>query len=91
MAGLPLSEARKLQNINFLACSNSVFALEMADALVDELLKLEEGIVVFDYVSQRDVLVLSPVMCILCDNARGSELLNHLGARAIKFCRKCMV
>ena len=62
-AGLSLSEA----NINFLACSNmySVFALEMADALVDELLKLEEGIVVFDYVSQRDVLVLSPVYVIM--------------------------
>ena len=80
MAGLPLSEARKLQNINFITCSNSVSAVEMTDALVNELLKLEEGIVVFDCVLGMDVLVISPVMCILCDNARASE-----------FCRKCMV
>lgn len=80
-----------LQNINFLTCSNAVSALEMTNALVEELLKLEEGIIVYDCVWQWVVVVLSPVMAILCDNARASELLNHLGARAIKFCRKCMV
>lgn len=91
MAGLPIEEARQLQNINFLTCSNAVSALEMTNALVEELLKLEEGIIVYDCVWQWVVVVLSPVMAILCDNARASELLNHLGARAIKFCRKCMV
>ena len=91
LAGLPISEARTLENINFLACSNNVFAIDMADALTSELLKLEEGVIVYDAVSQCDVLVLAPVLCVLCDNAHGSELCNHLGARAIKYCRRCMV
>lgn len=91
MAGLPLHMARQLHNINFLTCSNNMSVMEMIDALVEELLKLEEGIIVFDSLSQCDILVLSPVIAILCDNARASELLNHSGARAIKFCRKCMV
>ncbi len=30
-------------------------------------------------------------MAVVADNARASELLNHLGSRAKKFCRKCMV
>lgn len=90
LAGLPISEARTLENIHFLACSNNVFALDMADALVNELLKLEQGVIVYDAVSQCDILVIAPVMCILCDNARASELSNHLGAKAIKYCRICM-
>lgn len=91
MAGLPLHEGRQLHNINFLTCSNALSAMDMTDALVDDLLLLEEGFVVFDSLTQRDIVVLSPVLAILCDNARASELLNHSGARAIKFCRKCMV
>ena len=91
LAGLPVHEARTLQNINFLACSKIVSALEMTGALVDELLKLEEGVVMYDSLSQCDVIVIAPVLAILCDNARASELVNHLGAKAIKYCRKCMV
>lgn len=37
------------------------------------------------------VLVVAPLMCILADNSRASELLNHLGASARKYCRMCMV
>lgn len=66
-------------------------ALDMADALVSELLELERGIVVYDSQLKCNVLVIAPVMCILADNARASELTNHLGATANRFCRKCMV
>ena len=44
MAGLPISEARKIKNILFICCSNKLTALQMADGLVDDLLLLEEGI-----------------------------------------------
>lgn len=91
MAGLPLYEGRQLHNINFLTCSNVVSAMNMTNALVDDLIMLEEGIVVFDSLTQCNVVVLSPVLAILCDNARSSEVTNHLGAKAIMFCRKCMV
>ncbi|KAL5460278.1 hypothetical protein EMCRGX_G033719 [Ephydatia muelleri] len=33
---------------------------------------------------------LLPVL-LVCDNPRASELLNHLGSAAIKFCRICMI
>ena len=38
-----------------------------------------------------EVMVIAPVMAVLADNARASELLNHLGSRATKFSRKCLV
>ncbi len=39
----------------------------------------------------QSVLVVSPLMCILADNPRASEILNHLGPSARRFCRMCMV
>ena len=40
---------------------------------------------------KMEVLVVAPVICLLCDNARSSELLNHLGSKALKLCRICNV
>ncbi len=49
LAGLPWKENAQQQNIHFLTCSNKASAVEMADPLVDDLLKLEnEGIVTYD-------------------------------------------
>ena len=56
----------------------------MTDALVNELIKLEEGIVVFDALLQQEIVVLAPVMCILADNARASEIVSHLGAKSVE-------
>lgn len=81
MAGLPNSEARKFKNI---ACSNTLTALQMADALVDDLLLLEEGVLVYDHAMQQKAIAISPVLCVLCDNARASELVS---SRANFFCR----
>ncbi|KAL5494053.1 hypothetical protein EMCRGX_G015323 [Ephydatia muelleri] len=59
--------------------------------IAQELTMLEtEGTFVFDALYQEMVLVLAPLLCIVCDNPRASELLNHLGSAAIKFCRICM-
>ena len=91
MANLPLKMARQFSNIHMLCCSNRVSALDMTGALVEELLQLEQGVVLFDSHLNSNVVVVAPVICILADNARASELVNHLGAMAIKFCQKCMV
>ena len=48
------------------------------------------GVEVFDIVLNQLVLVVSPLMCVLADNPRASELLNHLGSTATNFCRMCM-
>ena len=45
----------------------------------------------YDALLKREVMVISKVMLILSDNARASEILNHLGSRAKMFCRMCMV
>ena len=89
--GLPSKEARKFQNIHFVSCSNVVSAMDMTEPLVNDLLLLEEGINMFDASLQREILLIAPVICCLCDNVRASELINHLGSKAKKLCRFCMV
>ena len=91
LAGLPRNENSKLHNIHLITCSNKVSVLHMAMPMVDELLKLESGVVLYDAMLQQEVVVLAPVLAVLSDNPRHSELLNHHGGRARKFCRMCMV
>ena len=89
--GLPQEEKMKLENIHFLCCSNRVSTLELAEPLVDDLLELEEGIPMFDASVQDNVLVVASVMLLICDNPMSSDLCNHQGSSARKFCRMCMV
>ena len=64
----------------------------MAPPIVDELKLLEtDGIVSFDAFLQVKVLVVAPVMCVICDNPRASEVTNTLGPSSRMFCRICMV
>ena len=58
---------------------------------MDDLKELEKGIFVYNAFLKTRVLLISPVLCALCDNVRAAELVNHLGSRAKFFCRKCMV
>lgn len=91
LASLPICEARKFPNIHFLCCSNRSSSLEIVQPIVDDLMLLEKGVIMYDAYLQTEVLVLAPVIAMLCDNARASEIVNHLGSRARKFCRKCNV
>ena len=64
----------------------------MAEPIADELMHLEnEGVVVYDAHLDCDVLVVAPLLCIISDNPRSSEVVNHLRGAASKFCRMCMV
>ena len=40
---------------------------------------------------RKYIPLISPVLAILADNPRHSELLNHSGRSANKYCRMCMV
>ena len=92
LSGLPRHENAKVQNIHFYSCSDTVTAVEMAESIVPELLTLnEDGIEAYDALTKQVVLVVCPLMCILADNPRASELLNHLGGSASWYCRMCMV
>ena len=91
-AGLPNHENHHLENIHFLCASNKVTPLEMAEPITKDLIKLEEeGIVTYDAFLREEVVVVAPIICLICDNPRASELLNHLGATARLYCRMCMV
>ena len=59
--------------------------------MIDELEKLEKGVVMYDAYLQKKVLVIAPLLCILADNVRASELVNHMGSAANKYCRICQV
>ena len=63
----------------------------MAGPIVNQLKAIEEGINVYDAELKTIVLLLAPVMLMCADNPRHSEILNHMGANARKFCRICMV
>jgi len=92
LAGLPQAENSQLENIHFICCSNETSSIEMAEPIVKDLSRLEtHGIIAYDAHLKRDVLVVAPVLCTLCDNPRAAELLNHQGSTTRKFCRMCLV
>ncbi|KAL5468894.1 hypothetical protein EMCRGX_G030040 [Ephydatia muelleri] len=84
-------ENAKLENIHFICTSNKVSVLEFAVAPVQELKLLEDGIVAYDAAMQSDVLIVSPVLCLLCDNPRAAQICSHLGSSTWTFCRICNV
>lgn len=91
-AGLPRHETSKIPNIHFVCCSDVASAVDMCEVIVSELASLEKvGIVAYDVELQQKVVVLAPLMCILADNPRACELLNHLGGSSRRYCRMCMV
>lgn len=89
--GLPQEEKNKLENIHFLCTSNKVDALELAEPLVDNLLKLEEGVIMYDALLEEEVLVIAPVILIIADNPMSSDICNHQGSTARRYCRMCLV
>ena len=91
LAGLPRFENNKAENIHLIAASNQVTAMEMAGAIVKDLKLLEKGIVMFDAKLKQNVIVIAPIICFICDNVRASEIVNHMGSTANKFCRICQV
>lgn len=92
LAGLSSKENSRLHNIHMICCSNECEVLDMSQPIVDDLLDLElHGIIAYDSHLQEEVLVVAPVICILCDNPRHAEIMNHAGSSANLFCRICMV
>eukprot|EP00731_Ephydatia_muelleri_P019452 Em0012g277a len=70
---------------------DKVTPLEMSQQIVSELNVLETtGIEVYDASACTTALVIAPLILIICDNPRASELLGHLGSTALKYCRICM-
>ena len=91
LAGLPRHLNARLKNIHFVSCSGSVSPLDLRGPIAQELATLEtEGTLVFNAYFQEVVLVIAPLIVIVCDNPRASDLVNHLGSKALKCCCICM-
>lgn len=91
LAGLPHHENARLHNIHLLSYSNRVSVLDMATPIVEDLLELEKGVKMFDAYLRQEVYVVAPVLSVLADNPRSSELVNHQGGAANLYCRICTV
>jgi hypothetical protein len=50
---------------------------------------LEEGLIVYSAFFKREVFVDRYLFVLPCDNAMASWFTNHLGSRAISYCRLC--
>ena len=73
-----------MENVHTIGASNQVAALEMAEPIVDDLIHVEsEGIEVYDAHLNQCVKLFAPVIAILCDNGRATQLLNLCGGSAI--------
>ncbi|XP_070545227.1 uncharacterized protein [Ptychodera flava] len=92
LAGLPNKENNKLSNIHYYTSSDSVDAMELTKPLLGELKILEtHGTTAYDAYMGCEVLVISPLLVILGDNVRQSEIVSHLGTSSRLFCRLCDV
>ena len=91
LAGLPKALNAQHENIHLMSASNKVPVLQMVKPIVEDLLVLQEGIFMFDAYLQQNVLVVAPVLALMGDNPRASEIAGHLTGNPNKFCRQCMV
>lgn len=92
LAGLPREMNAQFSNIHFMSCSDTLSFLEMSDPIAAEVTQLEiDGLEAYDAYQNQSVLVVAPVICGICDNPRASEMVNHLGGAALRFCRMCRV
>ena len=90
--GLPKKQNGDLHNIHLITCSNQLSCLELAEGFIEDLVKLEsEGIVMYDAHLQSEILIIAPVIFIISDNPRASEIVSHMGNSANKYCRMCTV
>ncbi len=54
--------------------------MELAEGFIHDLVQLEEGVVMYDAHLKTNVLVRAPVILIIGDNPRASEILSHMGS-----------
>ena len=88
LADMPQHENAKMHNIHFVTCSNQTDPLSMMEPIIADLKDLRR---VSSLCLKKDVLLVAHVMGFLCDNPRHSEVINHAGGCAKKYCRTCMV
>ncbi|KAI7851826.1 hypothetical protein BDC45DRAFT_407894, partial [Circinella umbellata] len=88
-AGLPLEDRNKHEN-TFLVCLHyRLSAVQMLKNIVDDLCKLENGVVMYDTEYQESVLVIAPLNFITADNMEHAQIACHKGGSTHLNCCKC--
>ncbi|KAI9331639.1 hypothetical protein BD770DRAFT_375807 [Pilaira anomala] len=87
-AALPLAQRHALENTAFICTDHLLSAMQMLPAIVQNLVKLENGVEMF-LPSGESVIVVAPLQFITADNARHAEIASSRGAISKNPCRKC--
>ncbi|KAH9816315.1 hypothetical protein DFH28DRAFT_966741 [Melampsora americana] len=86
LAGLPSKLSNQEYNCHFLITSNTAGALELADPLIDELNNLmTEGFVAYDEKIQKEVFVMTVVLCHLGDSPMHAEVHSLMDKRSSRY------
>lgn len=88
-AAMTLKERNMYENQFFLCTHHNPNAMETGSLLVNDLKSLEDGVLMFDLYHEEEVLVYAPLLFVIADNVRHSELCCNKGLRATCPCRKC--
>ena len=91
LAGLQKQQNHHLRHIPLLCASNTAIAIDMMRAVVKDLCMLQNGVEMFDAMLNQNVFVIAPVLAVLCDNPRASQILGHVTGGSIMFYRVCKV
>ncbi|KAG1454565.1 hypothetical protein G6F56_007290 [Rhizopus delemar] len=86
-------DARSSKNNSYFVCATNkkLSSIDVLPPLVDDLLELEKGVMMYSIAHNQIVLVVAPLLLIQADNYRHSELSMHKGSAAGYFCRKCII
>lgn len=91
LAAMPLEKRTRRENAMFLCTSDkNLQAVDMLDAIVEDLKQLEEGIEVYSYDHNDYVLLVAPLLMLIADNPRHSQLCMDKGTSSKAPCRKCL-
>ena len=91
LAATPMERRNRRENTMFICTSDkNLQAVDMLDAIVDDLSKLEKGIEVYSHDHKEYVLLVAPLLMLTADNPRHSQLAMHKGTSSKSPCRKCL-
>ncbi|KAI8136510.1 hypothetical protein BJV82DRAFT_676256, partial [Fennellomyces sp. T-0311] len=91
-AALPYTERMKRENSLFIATvpgSHGIDSVSLVPKLVEDLKKLEDGVIMYSAEHKEDVLVYAPLLLIEADNPCHSDLCCLKGLKTLYCCRSC--
>ncbi|KAI8336858.1 hypothetical protein EDC96DRAFT_578892 [Choanephora cucurbitarum] len=89
-----VKERSSIENIHFVGAlqkKDGASGVSMIPALVQDLLMLERGVIMYSALDREKILVTAPLLWIEADSPCHSELCGLLGLTTLYPCRKCYI